>query len=768
MNIKKIAYPLALAGLGLYISACNNTKYLPAGQSLYIGAKVKITDSAMPKSERKLLQSQLEDLTRPKPNASILGLRPKLWFWNIGDTPKKKFSVKRLIKNLGEPPVLLSDLNLKSNVDILENNLENSGYFKASVAGDTNIVKRRATAVYTARAGKRYRINEVFFPDDSSKLQQAINRTKRRTLFKKKEPFTLDLVKLERARIDNRLKQRGFYYFNEEDLIVDVDSTIGNNLVNLYLRVKPETSELAKKAFRIDDIVIYPTYDLNTARSDTNPKFGVMHEGYYVVDSGQAYKPKLFQQAMQFKKGDLYNRTEHNATLNRLINLGIFKFVKNEFRLSGDTLLDAYYYLTPQPRQSLRVELGGLTKSNNLTGSQISVGYTNRNTFRGGEILNVTASGGAEVQVSGQFKGYNTYRYGAEANLAIPRFVVPFVYLNPRGGFVPRTNIQLGYDVLTREKLFTLNSLRGAYGYIWKENEEKEHTFYPISVQYVQPVNIKPGYDSAILVDRNLQKIVDTQFILGANYNYLFNQLSGRRRRNAFYLNQLVDVSGNIAGLIKKSVIKEGDTARLFGAPFSQYLKLETDFRYYKNLGGEKVWANRIIVGLGFPYGNSRELPFIKQFFIGGNNSIRAFRSRALGPGTYDAQQAAVDNKLSFVPDQSGDMKLEMNSELRFPIFSPVYGAVFVDAGNIWLRNENPGKPGSKFESDFLSELAVGTGLGIRVDVSILVVRLDLAFPLRKPVLAPGNRWVFDEIQFNNKEWRQNNLIFNLGIGYPF
>jgi outer membrane protein assembly factor BamA len=468
---------------------------------------------------------------------------------------------------------------------------------------------------------------------------------------------------------------------------------------------------------------------------------------------------------MQFEKGEIYRRNQHNATLNRLINLGIFKFVKNRFEPVGDTLLNAYYYLTPLPKKSLRAQIGGSTKSNNLTGSQLTVGFTNRNTFKGGEILTVDATAGAEVQVSGQFQGYNTYRLGAEANLAIPRFVIPFVQLNPKGGFVPRTNVQLGYDWLNRQKLYTLNSFRGGFGYIWKESAQKEHTFYPISVQYVQPVNVSDEYLDSLEENPTLQKIIDTQFILGANYNYLFNQLVGRVPDNAFYFNGLVDVSGNIAGLIKKNVIKDGDTARFFGAPFSQYLKLETDFRYYRKLGNDNVWANRII-GSGFPYGNSRELPFIKQFFVGGNNSLRAFRSRSLGPGKYRAP--GLDSKTGFVPDQTGDIKLEINSELRFKIFKPVFGALFVDAGNIWLYNENGLKPGAKFSGEFIKEIAAGTGVGIRIDVSVLVLRLDLAFPIRKPWLPDSERWVIDKIQFGDTEWRKENLIFNLAIGYPF
>jgi outer membrane protein insertion porin family len=748
------------------VTSCNNTRYLPKNESLYIGARINVKAPHLKKGQRKAIRKQLGALTRPKPNSSILGLRPKLWLWNIGGNPKKKFSIRRMIKNLGEPPVLLSDVNLERNNKVLQNNMENTGYFNAEVTGEISNKKRRATAIYTVVPGPRYTINNVIFRADSSDLQKAILRTRRRTLLKKNQPFNLEKVKAERIRIDERLKNLGFYFHSPENIIVDVDSTIGNHKIDMYVASKPETPVEARKRYRINDVVIYPTYSINGSGNDTSRKYGVLYQGYYVVDSSKFYKPKLFQQAMQFNKGDIYNRREHNATLQRLINLGIFKFVKNRFEVAGDTTLNAYYYLTPMPKKSLRIEVGGNTKSNNLTGSQVTLGFTNRNALRGGEILTVNVSAGSEVQVSGNFKGYSTFRLGADANLAVPRFIVPFIYLNPKGGFVPRTNFQLGYEILNRQKLYTLSSFKGALGYTWKESLQKEHTFYPISVQYVQPVKVTQLYKDRRAEDLTLQKVIDTQFILGANYSYLMNQMVGPRiPRNGFYFNGLVDISGNIAGLINRGHIKGGDTARIFGAPYSQYLKLESDFRYYRQLGNESVWASRIDAGIGFPYGNSAEIPFIKQFFIGGNNSLRAFRSRSLGPGTFLAER---DSTLSFIPDQSGDIKLELNTELRFKVIKPVYGAVFVDAGNIWLYNENKYKPGAKFSKKFLNELAVGAGLGVRVDVTILVLRLDVAFPIRKPWFPEADRWVIKDIDFGSSTWRKENLIFNLAIGYPF
>jgi outer membrane protein insertion porin family len=758
---------LLIAACVMVSISCNTTKNIPEGDALFTGSKVKVEGPEMSSKRKKELRTELQSLTRPKPNARILGVPFKLWIWNLAGNPKKKNSPAGLLKKFGEAPVLLSDVRIDRNALVLQNNLENTGYFKAVVEGDSTIKNKKASVEYLANTGYQYKIREVVFKSDSSTLDSAIYAVREKSLLKVGEPYDLDIIKLERIRIDALLKEQGFYYFSPEHLIIDVDSTIGNNEVNLYLQTKVATPAIAEKRYTINRVDIYSNYGLNIASTDTSQSAATFYRGYYVYDQSKFYKPKLFEQAMQFSPGEYYNRTEHNLTLNRLINLGIFKFVKNRFEISdtSDSALDVTYYLTPLPKKSLRLELGGNTKSNNLTGSQITLGFTNRNTFRGGEILSINASAGAEVQYSGQFKGYNTYRLAGEANLAFPRFIVPFVTINPRGGFVPRTNIQLGYEILNRQKLYTLNSFRGQYGYIWKESLKKEHTFYPISVQYVKPIKITQLYFDSLAKDATLEKAIDTQFILGANYNYNYNGILNMQVPDGFYFNGLLDVAGNIAGAFKPGDAKNGDVSRILGVPFSQYLKVETDLRFYKRIGKSNVFANRLIVGAGMPYGNSTELPFIKQFFIGGNNSLRAFRSRAVGPGTY---QAPGYGTTGFVPDQSGDLKLEINSELRFKIFQPVYGALFVDAGNVWLYNDNPLKPGAKFSNNFLKELAVGSGLGIRVDISILVLRLDVAFPLRKPFLPESERWVIKDIDFGEAAWRKENIIWNLAIGYPF
>lgn len=766
MNNKLIIHTLGIAILIMSMVSCSNTKKLPAGESLYVGAIVKVEGEAIKRKERKVLESDLAALTRPRPNRKMLGMRIRLLAYNLAGNPKKETSMMGKLKyKFGEPPVVLSDVSLEKNAAILANTLDNRGYFRSTVTFDTIVKNRKATAVYKVEAAPQYTINKVEFDTDSlSFIGSSIRSTAGRSLLRPGRPFNLEMIKDERTRIDAMLKENGFYFFSPDFLLIDADSTIGNHKVNLFVTLKNNTPKNARELYTIKDVYLYTNYRLNaTNNDDTSKKNAVLYNGFYMYDRAKRYKPRLFSQAMQFEQGDVYNREAHNLSLSRLVSLGVFKFVKNRFEVAGGPFsqLNAFYYLTPNPKKSLRLEVTGTTKSNNLAGGQLTLSWRNRNTFRAGELFTISAYGGAEVQYSAAQKGYNVYRGGLEASLAFPRFLIPFWQIDKKGGFVPRTTITVAYDLLNKSRLYTMNSLRTSYGYTWKETSRKEHTLNPISVNYVQPLYVSPEYQAGADTSRPMAKVIEKQFILGSNYNFTYNGIIEGRNTNAIYFSGTLDVAGNVAGLIAGGGSQQ-KPAQLFGKGFSQFIKTEADFRVYRRIGDKTTWANRILVGFGYPYGNSREMPYVKQFFIGGNNSIRAFRTRALGPGSYK------DTTHDLVLDQSGDIKLELNTEIRTKLYSIFSGAAFVDAGNIWLYRPNQDKIGAEFTKNFIRELAVGAGVGLRVDVSILVLRLDVAFPIRKPWLPEGQRWVIDKIALGDSRWRKDNLVFNIAIGYPF
>jgi outer membrane protein assembly factor BamA len=381
--------------------------------------------------------------------------------------------------------------------------------------------------------------------------------------------------------------------------------------------------------------------------------------------------------------------------------------------------------------------------------------------FRGAELFSVRANIGTEIQRGGQNLNVNTYQFGFEPSLTIPRFVIPFWDPKSSSIFVPKTVIRAGYDAILRPPLYLLHSFRANYGYEWRENVNSEHLLYPFNVNYVTVDTLNE--DTTIFINYN--NLLFDGLIIGPTYEWTYStRVTEQPHLHDFYFNGIADLSGNLIGLAQGSSLDQ-PPKKLFGAPYAQYMKFAIDFRHYMNYdyGPFAIWANRIIFGFGYPYGNSQILPNIKQFFSGGNSSLRGFRSRLVGPGTFHEDP---DNQT--LVETLGDIKLEFNTEIRRQLYSFVHGAVFIDAGNIWTYRPNPiyNYQGA-FSSKFLSELAVDVGVGLRLNFQILVLRIDLGVPVRKPWLTEKNSFDF-AFKPGNIDWRKENLILNFAIGYPF
>jgi len=744
--------------ISLLLNACSTTKYLGPGQKLYNGGQVTIpdTDQNVTVKDAKGISQELTGLLRPKPNSKILGLRVKLWLYDKTKTTKKK-GLRHWLNSKGEPPVLISEVDVNKNAEILQNRLQNEGYFQAQVNGDTTSKGKLAKAIYTVNPGPNYTIRKIIFPPGKAPVDTAIAASAPKTLFKTDDNYNLDIIKSERVRIDARLKEEGFYYFAPEDIIMRVDSNVGDHKVDIYVKVKDATPDQARNIYTIGKIYVYPHYTIR----DTSLKLdsAVKYKWYNVIDTKNTIHPYVFENSVLLHPGDVYSRGEHNKTLNRFINLGPFKFVKNRFEdVSQDsTKLDIYYFLTPYPKKSLQFEVLGRTTSANYTGSQINLTWKNRNTFKGAEALSVTLFTSRDVQFSGQNSGYNVYQNGIQTTLSWPRFISPWNFESDNA-FIPHTNLTVGYTLVDRTNLYSLNSFNGSFGYSWKENIHVTHELNLINVTRVDPANVTQQYLDSIMHTRNpsLAHVIDQQFTFGPSYSYTFTNTTEDYKTNTYYYNGKVTLSGNIYGILTGADTLAGNAKKLFGVPFDQFVKIENEFRYFHKLNQTSVLAARAFVGVGLPYGNSTILPYTQQFFIGGTNSLRGFRARSIGPGTYTPEQD-VTNASGFVPDESGDIKIEANVEYRPKLFSIVYGALFMDAGNIWDLKSHPGLPGGVFGKSFINQMAVDWGFGLRFDLTVLVLRTDVGFPVRAPY-PPGQPYKF----------ATKNPVFNLAIGYPF
>lgn len=760
--------------LGLW--SCSTTKRIPDHEKLYTGADVILKfDTIRNREQIKAFEDNLKSLTLPQPNTESFGVKWKLLFWNLGggNDTTAGFMTK-WFKKRGQAPVLLSDVNREYNENLLRNRLENLGFFNASFSSDTVIHGKTAKIVYTGIPKKIYRINSITYDIDSlNPIGRDILKTKSESLLRVGSNYNLDVIIKERERIDNDLKNKGYYYFNADNLLVEVDSSIGNHKVNMYLTIKPETTNAARSPQRIGNIFVYPNYTLSsqgyTRRRSLN-NMQLYNDNLYIIDPRNIIRKKVLANQIFFNRGQLYNRYDHNQTINHLVSLNMYKFVKNNFENNPDTanVLDVYYYLTPMEKKSLRFEV--LAKTADVyNGSEANVTWTVRNAFKGAETFKANVYGGYETQTGGNVNlNSSYYRYGAEMSITWPRLLSPYKWA-PSRRFIPNTYLKIGYEFLNRKSAYVLNSSTFNFGFNWKESDKKQHDLTFAEIIYVQPKNITAAYQAQMDTVPTLKRIVEKQFSFGPNYTYTSTNTADLSKRNTYFFKGGINLSGNILGLIQGADYKKGEIKKLFGTAYSQFIKVETDTRYYIKLGTHSELASRVMVGMSYSYGNSNSLPYLKQFSVGGPYGLRAFRARSVGPGTSMPEHIGKDN---FFADQTGDYKLELNTEYRARLLDFGLGimnwAAFVDAGNIWTQRADPNKPGANLTKDFITQLAVGAGAGLRFDFNFLVIRTDLATPLRIPYLPKGERWVFKDMDFSNSKWRENNLIFNLAIGYPF
>ncbi|XZF15110.1 translocation and assembly module lipoprotein TamL [Chitinophagaceae bacterium MMS25-I14] len=762
-SIKENACKIVLLAIICLLASCSATKHLPKNTYLYDGAAVSIKDKQVSKKERKELKTTLAASVRPAPNRKILSMRVRLsaYYAGGGDSGKHK-GLKKLFYNYGEPPVLFSSFNTGHNIRVLENMLQNRGFFQGKVSVTTDTGKRTIKARFEVTTGPQYTYRKVEFVKDSTIISKDIAAQQDKTFLKPGQPYSLDQIKGERARIDKILKDKGYYYFKPDYILTEADTNVGDNKVDMFVRIKQaEVPDKARNIYYIHDVYIYPNFKLNAKNADTNKSNATFYDGYYVFQKEHAFKPSVFSVAMQFDPGDTYSRRDQDASLNRLVSLGTFKFVKNSFREVDTSLpsLDAYYYLTPYPKKSIRFELGGNTQNDSRVGSRASFSWRNRNAFRGAELFQVKLSGGFEVQYTGENRVPNTYQAGIENSVSIPRFVVPFFSVPSSSFFMPRTIISAGYTLETQAQALEVHSVKGAFTYSWKEDSRKQHQLTPLNLYFVRTDTV-----GTPVLSYNYTNLIFNGIIAGPSYEFTYNTQTGQDRVNNYYFDGLVEVAGGIKGIGHHADYNEG-ALKLYNADLAQYTKLQADFRYYHNFTPQTSWAGRIFFGAGLPFGYSYQLPNIKQYFSGGSSSLRGFQSRMVGPGTFNEQYLyGTNNYLELL----GDLKLEMNAEYRKTLYKFLKGAVFADAGNIWLYTDNPNFPGGQFSSSFYKELAVDAGVGLRLDFKIVMLRLDLGMPVRKPWLPEGQRWVFNQIEFGDPDWRKNNLVLNVAIGYPF
>jgi len=765
----------------LLLASCSGTKYLQEGESFYGGAKIKINTSERIGGKKQLINN-LQPYLLPKPNAVILGSRPGVWFYYRNRNSEKKKGFKNFLKKkFGTPPVLLAEATPKKTTEKLEMEVNNDGYFQSTVNYQIKTKRKKSTVLYTINLKRPYQLRNIKYALFNSSGDTLINDLKDESLLKEKQRYRLELLKNEQQRIEEVAKNTGFYYFDGRYLRFDADSTVGDREVNLILRFEENVPTNVKQVYWVRNINILPNYTLSND-SALISKDTISVDGFKYFDYENIFRPKIITDVINVRPDSTYQLINHEYTLSRLMGLKTFKYVNIKFQESktDSSSLNADIFLTPLLKKSIRLEAQGVSKSNNFVGPGLGITFTNRNFLRGAEMFQVKISGAYEWQISRQQAGaLNAIEFGTEASLSAPRFISPIRIRYSSTKYLPQTQLKLSYNFQERLNYFRLTSFNAAYGYTWRETTLKMHELFPADITFVRSSRTSQEFND--LLDRNptLANSFQNQFIVGSRYSFTFNsQLrddivakfsSTKNRKSDIYFNGSVDFAGNVLNSLQRLAYQKEKTFNFLGSPYSQFARLTLDFRYYYKFNKKSKLATRVTTGAGYAYGNSTNLPYIKQFSVGGSNSLRAFPARSVGPGTYNVRTDSAVTSNTYFIDQRGDIKLEMNAEYRFDILKSLKGALFVDAGNIWLWNEDPLREGSKFrKNEFLKELAVGTGVGLRYDFNFFVLRFDLAFPIRKPYLLDSERWVVNKIDFGSSDWRKENLVLNIAIGYPF
>ncbi|MEZ5002238.1 MAG: BamA/TamA family outer membrane protein [Chitinophagales bacterium] len=803
-----IKYWLWLVGIILLfsISSCSNTKRLSEGNYLLIGNGIEIKeDNLLDKNDMK---NELKKLARQQTNKKFLGFwRLRLSTFNLAtrkddvyehndfeavDSTTSKFN-QWLRTKIGEPPVIFDSTLMVSSQIRMQSHLHNNGYFNAEVTSDFELKekKKKVKAKYYVVPNDRYYLRNVVYSADDPALDRIVKANVDETLLFKDNPYEAKVLEQERTRITNAIQNEGYFTFNREFIIVEIDTFIEpGNKADIYYTIKDPVDSTTHHKYYIGDVDFELTFPrsrlrkLDLSKLDSNYVRGIL-----TILPEKSIRPKPIIRSIFFDEDSLYRKENYNSTLRRLNDLGVFRSVNVKFEpylIEEDIgILNTKIAATLRKKQTFSIENEWNTDSKQSLGMELSTSYINRNIFRGADKFEFNLSGGLELQLkrNAETEGQsvvNTVELQTDFKFKLPDLIVPF---RIKSGYRKRNNlpitteqnssINLSYEFERRLGFYTINNASIAWQHDWYATNRIRHIIEFPSLSLVAPN--ESSFSAAFLqtLDNfpSLRRSFQPQFIATLlNYTFIYNG-QFKRDRHFIYFKGNSKASGNILhgimGAAQKNSVKPYD---LLGIDYSQFVKFDADLRYFINFKNGNTLANRFYMGLGVPYGNVEVLPFVEQFYGGGNQSLRAWNYRSIGPGGFDTRT------LTGLPDQAGDVKLEFNTEFRFTIYKFVKAAFFVDVGNVWLlRNDNE-RLDAEFrftresgqKNSFIDELAVDMGIGVRLDFNFFVVRLDAALPIRDPAFEDGQRWQFDKIDLSKGSDYRQRMGLIIAIGYPF
>lgn len=781
-----------IAAVCIGCASCSVTRKIPDGQ--YLVQKVRIEDDKSTPRKERIRAAELERYVRQSPNKRFLGLNVGVWLYEQAN-PDKHNWWNNWKRRIGQEPVLLDmDLTERSAKN-LKVYMDSRGFLssEATYEVDTTSRRKRASITYRTRQLLPYRIDSISYDFRDKFLEQIILPDTAHTLIRRGDIFDITRLNEERERIASYLKDRGYYNFSVNNIEYIADTLAGDHLVDLKVVVKQYLTGYDARGeavmdnhtvYRIDRINIFPNYDPAAGRSD--PHFRdrldtLYYRGLNIVYEGKPnLRPSVLRQAVPLYPNYVYNADQVTRTYTDLMSLGYFRSTKVAFveqprdvditnivtyvgesadstqtRYTQEGYLQCDILCTPALKQSFKVELEGSTTSS-FYGLSATVGYQNRNIFRGAESFDIAFTGGYEFMKTPDARKRNATEFGVTTGLSFPRFLMPFRTRRYRSVNQPKTKLE--FSINFQDRPFyrrTLSSL--GLTYMWSNARYSSFSLRPVDINVVDM-----GYlDDAFLEgtqNEYLKESFKTSFIAGLNFGYVFNNQLKHIGGNATLVRFNLETAGNLIDGLEHLFSKpvQGQSYyHIFGIRYSQYVRSDLSLSRKIMLGEKVALAGRIYAGVAWPYGNSDAMPFDRLFYAGGGNGMRGWAPRTLGPGTTPRK---TDTEY---PMQLGDLKLEANLELRFPIWGILHGATFFDAGNVWYMNSKRYDADAIFHfRDFYKELGFNTGFGLRFDIKFVVLRLDWGVQLYNPGEPVGERWI------HNFKWR--NMALNFGVGYPF
>jgi len=756
------------------IYSCNPTKYVPQGESLLNSNHIQIDREGINKSD-------LVPYIKQKPNKQIFGARFHLGLYNFSNLEKKKWP-HAWLRNIGEEPVIFDQYATEKSREQLENLIRSKGFFDSRVTDSVRTVKRKSDVYYNVNLKTPYTIRNLYYEIADTTIKKLFDFDSTNCLIQRGKPYDATILQAERTRFERYVKNHGFYSFSTDHIAFRVDSTIGNRQVNLFYEIHNfqktdiynRITNVPHPVYQIKNVYIYTDYVqkdvLEGGESYINSLDTVNYNGYYFISQQKKspIKYDLILRSLYLKPGSGYSISNTEQTQSHLMSLKTYRLVNIFFNETGvpdgsqesQSFLNCHIQLTLLSNQSFNVELEGTNTAGNLGGA-LNLIYQHKNLFHGAEQFNMKLKGAFEAMTQQNTKLRSTREYGIETTLRLPRFIVPFFR---KEGFIktfnPTTTILAAYNYQDLT-FFTRTMANATFGYNWAARNYKTHIVNPVQLNLVNMIKIDTGYQKLIDASSYLANSFKDVLILGGNYSYIYNNQKIQNSRDYLFLRVNAEAAGNMLALASNlaGAGKKEGYLNFFGQPFAQYIRTDIDIRYNIILNDASSIVYRGFAGIGIPYGNSKVIPFEKQYFGGGANGIRAWQVRSLGPGSFDVPKETV-----FI-NQTADIKLEANAEYRFKLFWILEGALFLDAGNIWTFNEDSSRPGAMFRfNKFLNDIAVGTGTGFRFDFSFVTARLDMGLKLRDPSIANGSRWILMSRRYDFR----NDLTFVLGIGYPF